>query len=339
MTSQSSDLHGIWKSLWDVESFSEWTSKVQPFFSENRDTVLVVNLKVCNEFLERSKDFDSYKELTKILYKDAGLTADVLHIINSALYGFSFDFNDLETAVGLLGPKNIASAIIAREVTKVFKYTEDKTHYLKGEEKKYFKRIYNEIYRVSVVISSLALAIYKHIHKIKNPRNVDFEVVTLGLFCRLADLIVMTYFLSNKRIGDFKNYLEERYTEALQLPKERICFGLLYNWKFPLIYQLCVICDFSLGRIDELADRLLAAFGAEIFQRAVEHIALIESCKILLNHMITTGLTKSFLPNSAKTLEAYRYEVPAKRALSIVGITEHEFDSLLASGKISIEQV
>ena len=328
-TKQQLPLPTIWTHLWDQKSLKEWRQKVQGVFLGKKDAPVVVNLDVCNKFLEVSENYESYSELAEILSKDAGLATDVLKIINSALYGFDLKFDNLQTAVSLLGPEKIASMIIIREIKKVFEYTKKKTSALAPSDRGYYKRRYEEIYGVSVITSRLVRELYLHINKIKNPRNIDFDLVAMGLFSRLSDLVVLTYFLATDHLDEYRQYCATGRNGGLGLEAEQVCFGLLHEWRFPEIYQICIACDFSVTKANSRSDGLAAAFGPVLVHRVIRYVYFVEACKLLLSEFAATGVLKELWPSRHAALKDYQYEPSDVRALQLVGVQEEQFIAAL----------
>jgi HD-like signal output (HDOD) protein len=62
----------------------------------------------------------SFKDLESIIKVDPGLTAKILKIANSALYARQREINSLQTAITLLGFKNIRNLVLLVSATRMF---------------------------------------------------------------------------------------------------------------------------------------------------------------------------------------------------------------------------
>ncbi len=331
---EKNDLRIIWKTLWNQDLLKLW-KPIKSFFDSTIDFRIIVNIQVCQEFLNHSSEYENYRKLAKILSQDAGLTADVLKIINSAYFGYSFAYSELERAVGLLGPKTIASVIIMREVNRLFNITKNNIRKLKGDDKKFFESVYNEIYYVSQAISRIAFSLYRYIHKIKNPKNIDFDVVTLGLFSTLPDLVALSYFVLSNKLNDYKEYYLEGKTNDFSLTKEQLCFGLLHLWKFPFIYEVCVSTGFSVSEFEKISNRILTIYNSNVFNSALEYIALIETCKIFLSDIVDSDLLLIDI-NIKTSLKNFTYVTSSYKALNITNLHKEDLPNLLKNRIINI---
>jgi hypothetical protein len=324
-----------WSKLWDEKSYGNWM-QVEHVFAMDDSAGIIANMEICKEFLVESIHFENYKKLARILSKDAGLTADVIKLINSAYYGYAFEYNELERAVGLLGPKTIASAIVTREVNHLFRMTQRLVARLKGPKKGEFKKAYDEIYQLSQTISRLAFALYRHLHKVRNPRNVDFDVVTLGLFSTLADLTALTYFLLSDQIEFYHGYHQTGLSSKLSLTKEQLCFGVLCLWRFPSIYKLCISTGFSISNFETMSKSLITIYDSTVFNSSIEYIAIIESCKILLSDTLHSHDTESIAQKLPESIREFTYQPVTLKSLSVVNLSQSAFRDMLNHGTIRL---
>lgn len=64
--------------------------------------------------------FSSFDDFSKIIGKDAGLTARVLKIVNSSFYGFPKKIDNVSRACGLLGTQQIMDIVLATKIIDAF---------------------------------------------------------------------------------------------------------------------------------------------------------------------------------------------------------------------------
>ncbi len=70
-----------------------------------------------------AKTYVDYKELSRIIGTSPSLTARLLSVANSAIYGFKSQVSNIDQAISLLGTHRLAEQVLAAEVIHAIKHT------------------------------------------------------------------------------------------------------------------------------------------------------------------------------------------------------------------------
>lgn len=84
---------------------------------ENLPSLPTVAARVAGETQGESA---SVKEVSELIEKDMALTAKILQVVNSSLYGFSREIDSVEDAVGLMGFKQVGNLALGISVVSSF---------------------------------------------------------------------------------------------------------------------------------------------------------------------------------------------------------------------------
>lgn len=71
-----------------------------------------------------AKTYVDYKELSRIIGTSPSLTARLLSVANSAIYGFKSQVSSIDQAISLLGTQRLAELVLAAEVVHAIKNTQ-----------------------------------------------------------------------------------------------------------------------------------------------------------------------------------------------------------------------
>ncbi len=194
-------------------------SKQQLMRIRNLPSIPMVILEV-SKILENPNA--SAKDLSKIISQDQGLTAKVLTIANSPLYGLPRRVSTIEFAIVVLGFSQIKNLVYALTLMEAFKSNKTKSWY----KKKFWAH--------SFVTGILAKRISDDLGYPKSG-----EALTAGLLHDLGISVIQRYFPEEfEEIVALVEKEEMLYTSAeervLGLTHEEIGYMLITKWNLPL---------------------------------------------------------------------------------------------------------
>lgn len=100
-------------------------------------------------------------QLSKIISNDAGLTARVLRLVNSAYYGFPRQISSIQHAIAMLGFSAIKGLVVSSSIFKVFAPTDNKVKMLD----------YKKLWKHSLITAIIAKNINKFL-KLEDDENL-----------------------------------------------------------------------------------------------------------------------------------------------------------------------
>ena len=164
----------------------------------------------------------SFRDMAKVLEKDPMLTANLLKMANSPLYGFSREIQNVSQAVSLFGLGTVRGFALATIVKKGFKL--DLSPY----------SITNSMFsELSLAQNTLAFRWF---------RKVDFhslnKLATASFLVELGKLIISNYLIENDNIDYFKDISKQNFditkaeVELLSTSTANISARIFKHWKF-----------------------------------------------------------------------------------------------------------
>ncbi len=194
-------------------------SKQQLMRIRNLPSIPMVILEV-SKILENPNA--SAKDLSRIISQDQGLTAKVLTIANSPLYGLPRRVSTIEFAIVVLGFEQIKNLVYALTLMEAFKNKKSDN----WSRKKFWAHSY--------ITGTLAKRISDDLGYPKSG-----EALTAGLLHDLGISVIQKYF--TKEFEEINNLVEKEgmlYTSAemdvLGLTHEEIGYMLITKWNLPL---------------------------------------------------------------------------------------------------------
>ncbi len=166
----------------------------------------------------------SFKELEEMISIDPMLTAKILKIANSALYARQSEITNLQTAISLLGFKNIKSLVILLTASKFSKELKN-------------KEILNSFWKHSLATAFIAKYIMM---RKKDKKNEDLAFIA-GLLHDIGQVA-----LFQKYPDQYKIFLTDQSGKSAVEEVEQSLFGtdhrvlggyILRKWNFPPLYS------------------------------------------------------------------------------------------------------
>ena len=171
--------------------------------------------------LEKRNPITFLKDIKTIIEKDPLLSAHILKVANSPLYGFSQKVRTISHAIGLLGARKIRSIAFTFSIFDFFK---------KVKFQPQFGRTFNLILKKSLIFSAISTILANKTEQI----NAD-ELYVTGLLADIGQIILFLH---------APDKYQEIYssTDNELLPKEESLFGINHvqlgvtfcdQWNFP----------------------------------------------------------------------------------------------------------
>ncbi|HKJ66735.1 MAG TPA: HDOD domain-containing protein [bacterium] len=154
---------------------------------------------IYNEFIQAVEEGLSARDLASLFEKDAAVTANIIHIANSAFYGRS-KTNSLERAIITLGFHSIQSILLILSMKNTFDWDERQEQYLQ----QFFLRV------------SLVNFCFLELHKQIFDRSLDRLDTSLGLLYDIGKVIILQCFPDRyQEIAVYKqNHPDQSFYEA-----------------------------------------------------------------------------------------------------------------------------
>lgn len=171
--------------------------------------------------LEKTNPITFLKDVKAIIEKDPLLSAHILKVANSPLYGFSQKIRTVSHAIGLLGIRKIRTIAFTFSIFDFFKRVDYKEEYGKT---------FNLILKKSLLISSISTILANKTDQV----NSD-ELYVAGL---LADIGQLILFLHNpSKYSEIYSCLDKnlvpREKEIFQLDHIELAVDFCSHWNFP----------------------------------------------------------------------------------------------------------
>jgi len=180
---------------------------------------------------ETDMDF-SFSELQNIIKMDPGLTSRVLKVANSALYARSKEITNLQTAIGLMGFKNLRSMVVLVTASSLYKH--------KGSEW-ILKVLWKESLESAFMCKSLALG--------TGNRELAEDAFLSGLLQDIGKLafslkMPSEYATVHRMISEDSSVPDEALLEVedktFGITHKELGYKILSQWDFPDQYvELC----------------------------------------------------------------------------------------------------
>jgi putative nucleotidyltransferase with HDIG domain len=224
----------------------------------------------------------SFRELENTIKMDAGLSAKILKVANSALYARQREVTNLQTAITLLGFKTIKSLVLLITASNMFSKSQNTAFY------KFF-------WKHSVINAFLARSIAEE----SGARHISDQCFLSGLLHDIGQVA-----LHNANPEGYAQVLELAKRQSKRISEiEESLFGsdhrevgasVLQNWNFPDVYVdtaaehgspnitsphkqtilIISIADFVTSNIDLYSD---APLDFEIFRDVIRQTAMTEA--------------------------------------------------------------
>lgn len=187
--------------------------------SRNLPIIPEVAMKVVNIASERMDI--SFKELENIIKVDPGLTFKILRVANSALYARQKEITSLQTAITLLGFKNIKSLVLLLTASSLFNKAGKTT-------------FYKIFWQHSIITAFLAKILAKN----DNKHDLAENVFICSLLHKIGKAILFTtdpaeYSQLIEREKAEDTWIENLEEEVFETNHRKLGAELFYNWSFP----------------------------------------------------------------------------------------------------------
>lgn len=245
------------------------------------------------------KDDFSFAELVSVISKDVSITASILKIANSPLFGSRVTINNLTQAISLLGIKNLKNIVVALSTKGMFESS----------------RI--TLFEQKLWEHSVATAIYARLFALKFNKKMAEEAFIIALLHDIGQIVLSLFVdkYSNVKENVFGQHIDVSVVEGEYLGTNHCVVGnlLLKEWGLPEIYYDVVLNHhnfdnskyFEMSKIifiannkvkdhkfsistkkDDMFDSLLSDMGyeqSEIEEVDISFMEIIKSEKDLLN--------------------------------------------------------
>ncbi|MEF3255379.1 MAG: HDOD domain-containing protein [Deferribacterales bacterium] len=169
------------------------------------------------------KEDYSFAELVSIITKDVSITASILKLANSPLFGSRVPINNLTQAISLIGVTNLKNLVIALSTKGLFE-----SNKIGVFEQKLWEH-------------SVATAIYAKLFALKYNRKYSEEAFILGLLHDLGQTILSIYLEKYHTVKEiiFGETVNVLYVEREFLGFDHCEIGslLLNEWGLPELYS------------------------------------------------------------------------------------------------------
>ncbi len=132
---------------------------------------------IYNKFIQAVEDGSSAHQIAAIIEEDASVTANIIHIANSAYFG-RVNTNSLERAIMTLGFHSIQSILLILSIKNTLEWNEQQKHFMQ----QFFLR--------SSLVNYSFLELYKQIFE----RGVERTDTSLGLLYDIGRIILLQLF-------------------------------------------------------------------------------------------------------------------------------------------------
>ncbi|MCA1928029.1 MAG: HDOD domain-containing protein, partial [Calditerrivibrio sp.] len=174
------------------------------------------------------KDDFSFAELVSVISKDVSITASILKIANSPLFGSRVTINNLTQAISLLGIKNLKNIVVALSTRGMF------------ESNKI------TIFEQKLWEHSVATAVYARIFALKFNRKMAEEAFIIALLHDIGQIVLSLFVekYNNVKENVFGQHIDISLVEDEFIGVNHCLVGslLLEEWGLPEIY-----CDVVLN--------------------------------------------------------------------------------------------
>lgn len=166
----------------------------------------------------------SFKELENIIKVDPGLTSKILKVANSALYSRQKEITNLQTAITLLGFKNIKSLVLLLTASSIFQ---------KARQTNFYKTFW----RHSIITAFIAKILAKNNGKNDIAENVFIcallhKIGKVLLFT--SDQAAYTKIMEDETTKD--TWIESLEEEVFETNYRKLGGELFKSWNFPNMF-------------------------------------------------------------------------------------------------------
>lgn len=218
------------------------------FLEEKMDSKKILNSiklpklsNTLNEIIELEKQnpISFLNEMKNIIERDPLLSAHVMKVANSPLFGFSQKIRTISHSIGLLGIRKIRNISLAFSILDFFK---------KAIYKPEFGKTFNSILKKSLLVSAVSTILGKKVSYI----NPD-ELYISGLLADIGQLVLFLYspgkYHKIYSFVDRKLISEERRT--FKTDHVKLGTDFCDQWNFPHFIKVGIKNHFELGSDDE----------------------------------------------------------------------------------------
>ncbi|MCP4158012.1 MAG: HDOD domain-containing protein [bacterium] len=188
--------------------------------------------------LEKKNPISIYKDLKHIIEKDPLLSAHILKVANSPLYGFSQKVRTIPHAIGLLGVKKIRSIAFAFSIFDFLK---------KVKYQPEFGKTFNLILKKSLLISALATLLAQRMEHVDSD-----ELYICGLLADIGQMILFLY--APEKYRSLYSSIDRTIiaSETKEFDTDHVKLGIEFcdSWDFPDFIRTVISNHFSLGKDD-----------------------------------------------------------------------------------------
>ncbi len=164
----------------------------------------------------------SFADLVSVISKDMSITAAILKLANSPLFGLKVTVSNLTQAISLLGIKNLKNLVIALSTKGLFEASKI------------------GVFEHKLWEHSVATAIYARLFAVKFHRTIAEEAFIIGLIHDIGQIVLSMYV---EKYATVKEMIYGQDVDIISIEREYLGFDhaevggyLLNEWGLPEIY-------------------------------------------------------------------------------------------------------
>ena len=166
----------------------------------------------------------SFKELENIIKVDPGLTSKILRVANSALYARQKEITSLQTAITLLGFKNIKSLVLLLTASSLFQRAKNTT-------------FYQTFWKFSIITAFMARLLAKK----DNKKDLAENIFICALLHRIGQVVLFStdqeaYLQLMEREKSEDTWIENLEEEVFETNYRKLGGEMFKNWNFPNMF-------------------------------------------------------------------------------------------------------
>lgn len=166
----------------------------------------------------------SFKDLENIIKVDPGLTSKILRVANSALYARQKEITSLQTAITLLGFKNIKSLVLLLTASSLFQRARNTA-------------FYQSFWQYSIITAFLARLLAKRDKK----NDIAESIFICGLLHKIGQVALFTsdqeeYVQLLEREKNDDTWIELLEEQVYGTNHRKLGAEMLRNWNFPNVF-------------------------------------------------------------------------------------------------------